>query len=226
MRQSPKPLARPVVLLQGCLDSGYSTAAIEEELRKVAREPKIVTIGFLDCGTFDECRRKVVAKVELEHPSRDRLRTVEVDAVGMSMGGLVARYAARPAPDLKQLRLVRLFTIATPHRGAAAAAWPTLSPLAHDMHPDSDFLRQVNQPPVASGYTIFPYVWLGDEIVGAENAAPLGMNPWWLAGPPLVSPHFGAMRDRRIIADIARRLRQERSYARWPAAPLPAAQIP
>jgi hypothetical protein len=64
-------------------------------------------------------------------------------------------------------------------------------------------------------------VRLGDIIVGAPNAAPEGLTPRWLPGEPLQDSHIGAMLDKRIIADVARRLRGEQPLTSDPPQPLP-----
>lgn len=224
MARHTMPLARPVLILGGFADPGYSTTFLEVELRRVISNDQFTTILFVDCTTFDECRRHLIEKVESRFPSSDPRQTTEVDVVAASMGGLVARYAAKAAPGtepLKRLRMARLMTIATPHRGAILANWPTLNSLALQMRPDSEFLRDLNRAPITPNYQIIPYVWTNDNIVGAGNTAPPGMIPWWLPPIPLDSPHIGALRDSRIVADIARRLRNERPYTMQPPAPLP-----
>ena len=228
--------------------------------------------------------------------------------LGLSMGGLVARHAALPREDGRRLNVARLFTIATPHRGARLAdfrlsllpvwdqkvlsmttaspflarldaaeraAWgdggadprhaaPRVEPLdaplrAEDQATDhgaggDDRLADARlahfavagggaeeawtdapvddaaaegddgtaTPAAFRGYRIYPYVRLGDIVVGPENAAPAGQTPWWVHNPPLRSAHLAAAVDDRILADIARRLRGETPFAQDPPAPLPA----
>jgi pimeloyl-ACP methyl ester carboxylesterase len=163
----------------------------------------------------------VIAAVEEVLPSDGPGRTAEVDVIGMSMGGLVARVAAEfDVPGEPQLNIARLFTISSPLRGSRLAnSWIALTPLHRDMRAGSDLLEEINLVPPP--YPIFPYTRLGDWIVGEEFAAPAGEVAWWLDTPPLQMPHFGAMVDRRILADIVRRLRGETPFALEPRAPLP-----
>lgn len=223
MRMDPKPLARPVVFLDAYLDPGYTTQYIRAQVSKVTTHGVLIDVNFLDCGTFDECRRKVIDAVNHKLSMHNPQSTIEVDVIGASMGGLVGRYAAMPAPGGRQLRVARLFTIASPHRGAQSAGPLILAGLASHMRPDSPFIQQINSLPIGRNYELYPYVWLADDIVGAANAAPPGQNPWWLAGLPLQQQHVGSMRDPRIAADIARRLRYEIPYTTFPPAPLPMA---
>ena len=147
-------------------------------------------------------------------PSDDPTRTVEVDVIGYSMGGLVARYAAVPPdPDAdhpRQLVIRRLFTISTPHHGAQLA--PLGSPVssaARKMRHESDFLNRLNDALPDADYDLIPYVRLGDFTVGPAWAAPPGMTPYWVSNRPMQFPHIMSFLDARIRADIVARLRGE-----------------
>jgi pimeloyl-ACP methyl ester carboxylesterase len=147
--------------------------------------------------------------------------TVEVDVIGFSMGGLVARHAARPNSLGKRLNIRRLFTISSPHRGARLASLPTVDQRMIDMRPGSAFLADLNSHLSEADYELLAYTRLGDMIVGPENAAPPGMSPWWVANASFSLAHISAGADPRILADIARRLRNEPPFTTTPASPLP-----
>jgi hypothetical protein len=89
------------------------------------------------------------------------------------------------------------------------------------MCPGSPFLQSLADADHDASYEIYPYVLLGDGIVGQQYAAPPDKSPIWLAGPPLQFAHAASATDTRIIADIARRLRGERAFSSLPTAPLP-----
>jgi hypothetical protein len=224
MRDEPRALERPLLVLGGYLELGLSQAFLKRRFHRLTGDSRIAGVSFLLCSTFDECRRKAIAAVERAFPGPDPLRTTEVDVVGVSMGGLVARYAAlRPEnADACRLCVARLFTISSPHLGADRARLPAVNQLQRDMRADSAFLRRLNRPENAPAFPVFPYVRLGDHTVGAANAAPIGMTPWWVPDVPLQPPHSGAIVDARIIADIARRLRGEAPFTTVPPAPVPA----
>jgi pimeloyl-ACP methyl ester carboxylesterase len=227
MRASPKPLERPLVVLSGFCDPGIAAGHLRGEFRRLTGDQRVVGVSFLFCGDFDACRKSVIDAVERKFPSDDPRWTTEVDVVGVSMGGLVGRYAAVPRnndPNAKRLKIARLFTISSPHRGAAMAGAPALHRLHQDMRQDSPFLRHLAEMESRANvhtYDIFPYVRLGDAIVGAENAAPAGRTPWWVSAQPLQDSHLMAMMDARIIADVARRLRGEEPLTHEPPQPLP-----
>ena len=225
MRATPKPLARPVVVVGGWLDPGLVAHSLAADLRRATGDERIVSVAFPAAFTFQSCRERLIATVERAFGDAEPGSTVEVDVVAVSMGGLVARYAALaptdPAPAPPRLRMARLFTISTPHRGADLAVLPTWDALQIDMRAGSDLLRQLDAALPTARYGVYPYVRLGDVMVGAANTAPPGMTPWWVANQPLTLPHGSAYADPRIVADIARRLRRETPFATNPASPLP-----
>lgn len=201
MRADPKPLARPLLVLGGYADP-LGADFVAGRLRPLVTG-EIETVSFAFADDFDEARDL------LAHAAAGR----EVDVVAISMGGLVARYAA---PHVK---ITRLFTIATPHAGAHLADLPSPDPFMQDMQRDSEFMTRLNATPAT--YELLPYAALGDFVVGAENAAPPGDVPWWTAQAPVAEGHVAAALDPRILADIARRLRGEPAYGTTPRAPLP-----
>ncbi len=226
MEHDPKALPRPVVVLGGWGDVlGLPPAYLAEQLRLATGDDHMISIGFGGRVSFDECRRRVIERIEEAFPSDDPDWTTEVDVVGYSMGGLVARYAASPQPDgdvsLKRLRIARLYTISTPHRGALMAKIAPPGSLAEDMQAGSAFLQHLDEALVSARYPITPYVRLGDAIVGASNTAPHGQTPWWVPRRPYSRSHNDAFKDPRLIADIARRLRGETPYTTGPAEPVP-----
>lgn len=145
------------------------------------------------------------------------------------MGGLVARLAAL-APEarepfgipteLPRLNIARLFTLATPHRGASLAGIVALDAAARDMKPGSPFLRDLDAAePDPRLYEMVCYARLRDAWVGATNTAPPGTNPIWVPTPARNLAHLTVSRDRRILLDIARRLRGEPPLALEPSPP-------
>lgn len=222
MEDQPKALVRPVVVLGGIYDPGIAASHVARKLREIAGEDApIVHLGFLDTGTFDGSADKVVEALNERFPSCDPHQTIDVDVIGFSMGGLVARYASSDeyaAKGRQRLRIVRLFTVSSPHQGANLAWVPTFDARVIDMRRNSAFLARLNAEPI--NYELFAYARLGDLVVGETNAAPTGTTPWWLSKHHGLS-HASAYSDSRILADIARRLRGEMSFSTYPPAPLP-----
>jgi pimeloyl-ACP methyl ester carboxylesterase len=222
MSEDRKPLTRPLVVIGGFLDPGVGAWVLESEFSAVTSDRRIIGVSLAECMSFDDCRRKMVQAVDRAWPTSERSQTVEVDVVGLSMGGVAARYAALPLQEKgRRLKIARLFTISSPHRGAEdAQRLPLLHPLQKSLRPDSTFYAKLEASPC--DYAIIPYVRLGDHVVGTQYSAPKGQSPWWVPddlidGPP----HAGAFLDPRIISDIARRLRGEAPSSINPPAPLP-----
>lgn len=226
MRRQPVKLERPLVVLGGYLDPVGAWWVARDLRQLTGDDDRVLSVQYPFAWSFEACREKVIAAVDARFPSCDPEATVAVDVVGVSMGGLVARYAALPvatgAHPGRRLRVVRLFTLSSPHRGAAwASAIPSVHPVHLDMRTSSEVLRRVDEHLRAAPYEVYPYTQLGDSIVSAANAAPYGASPWWTAPGLNPIPHVGVVLDPRVRADIARRLRGEEPLATEPRAPLP-----
>jgi len=224
MRAEPRELSRPLVIIGAFGDPNLSPPLFKHWFKGVSRDSQIITISVGFCQSFAECRQKVIEAVDKACPTGDPNFTAEVDVVGACLGGLVARHAAAPSEDSsypRRLRIARLFTISTPHNGARLAQLVALTDYHRDLRPNSPFMQRLAQYDADATYELYPYVRLSDEIVGARNASPPGVNPLWLPNPPLTIAHLGAMMDVRILADIARRLRGEEPFTQFPATPLP-----
>lgn len=228
MRDNPVPLERPLVFVGPFLDPGIAEAWAVGHSRKYFTDiENIGGVSFVLWDTFDTCRAKTIDKVDRLFPPEDSdgIETVEVDVIAFSMGGLVARYAALP-PDAergqkRRLKINRLFTIASPHRGANWAPLGILNPLAQDMKPRSDFLARLNEGLNVADYEIFPYTRLGDWIVGEEKTSPPEQEPIWISNRAFEMAHIQAVFDARIQADILARLRGESPLAVSSRSPLP-----
>ena len=228
MRESPLPLERPVVVVHG-LGPPFGSRMVANELRRLTRDRRVVTVSYDYLGTLAAAGRSVVHAVERHFPGNDPNFTREVDVVAISMGGVVARDAAAPpartgAGAGKRLKVARLFTISAPHRGAGlATAMPALLGRPQlDLRAGSSYLRDLERREADPlPYELVPYARLGDLIVGPRNAAPRGMTPIWVPNLLLEGAHLSAFSDPRILADIARRLRGEQPFATDPPEPLP-----
>ena len=218
MGSEPRRLERPVVVIGGYMDPNVSTTYLTSRIKALTGDDRVVgvVVGFY--GSFEECREKVIQAVDESFPNSNPDETKEVDVIGASLGGLVARYAAATSLDERRprrLKIARLFSISSPHQGARMAGGLTLNEIQADMRPGSDFLKHVAKCDAEAQYEVYPYVCRGDWIVGEEHAAPPGVKPIWLTGSPwhLIDGHRGSWHDARIIADIGRRLRGEEAFS-------------
>ena len=90
------PLPRPVIVIGGFVDPGFTATHVASYVREETGEQRVLAVhpGWL-LG-FDDAAEMVVDAVEKHFPSDDPDETVEVDVIGISMGGLTARHAGAP----------------------------------------------------------------------------------------------------------------------------------
>ena len=216
MEEFPRPLERPVLVLAGWRSPHLITALLETRLCKATsgREQDFMSISYPLSASIDAIAERVVTKVQERWPSEEKGVTIEVDVVAFSMGGLVARLAALPPSEeeARRLNIRRLFTLATPHRGAKLASAIAPDAAARDMRPGSDLLERLDHALEAADYDLLCYAHLNDRMVGATKSSPPGIDPIWVNGTIALS-HFTITLDRRIRADLARRLRGENPLA-------------
>ncbi len=215
MRANPAGLERPVIVLAGYRSPMPIASGLAETICTLtgADRERVADLSYIWSGTIEGPAQKAVALVEERFPSDDPEWTTEVDVVAISMGGLVARLAAadpsmRAEPGGKRLRIRTLYSLASPHRGATLAEWIRLDRAARDMRPGSDFLARLDDAFAERSYEVVAYAVLRDGWVGAKHASPIGMDPIWVSGRLVLSHHLVSF-NRRIQADLARRLRGE-----------------
>lgn len=222
MESEPKALDRPVVVIG-------SYRGPDPIVSSMTRRLGALTSGraddFVRVPTwFDDEMDEVVARVLAVTADRvgvnaEGTETLEVDVVGLSMGGVVARAAALPGEGRPRLKIRRLFTIASPHRGADLSEKLAPDNAAKAMRPGSAFLAGLDAGYPDREYDLFAYGVLNDGVVGVVNTAPPGELPIWTRGK-FWGSHLVVNDNHRILADIALRLRGETPIA-TPGEPLP-----
>lgn len=228
LRADPKPLARPVVVIAGYRASGLLLRPIVQRIKSATvgeHHSKILPLAFPSNPPFPEIIRRTIDAVQARFPADDPERTAEVDVIGVSMGGIIARAAAappRPAePPRKQLRINRLFTFASPHRGASLAGKIAIDDNARALRAGSGLLAHLDHHLDHAPYELVCYTRLDDWMVGATNTAPPGREPIWVDNPTPGMSHFLITADPRLLADLLRRLRDEEPLATHPDQPPP-----
>ena len=212
MAQHPAEARRPLVVLGGWGDFVWGMGATAETLLATLDGPHAeaaVVQNHAFFGSFDANREKLIAAVDAAYPTDDPAKTVPVDVVGFSMGGLVARYAAMPedrrGEPARRLNVVRLFTVshAAP-RGAdgvdVAAGGARARHAARQRLPRPARHRPARARLRAGRLRPQPG---HDRRLAAGGAEGTELNwvpsPWWQRG------HADAKKDPRILGDIARR---------------------
>jgi len=221
---NPKPLKRPLVIVGGFADPGFAAFMLSRDFQAYTHDDRVIGVPLGLSVSEEEFRRRIIDCVDRAFPTSDPAMTTEVDVVGYSMGGLAARDAALFPTHGRRLRIGRLFTISSPHRGAVCTGRIPFNivTLQKQMTPGSAFLNSINNAADPNAiYPVYPYVCLGDDEVGAINAAPPGQGVWWVSRPMFFDPHDWAFMDPRIRADIVRRLRDEQPLTSDPPMPLP-----
>ncbi|MHC5055704.1 MAG: lipase family alpha/beta hydrolase [Planctomycetota bacterium] len=140
-----------------------------------------------------------------------------IDVVAYSMGGLVARVAARQG----SVRIRTLFALATPNRGLPLARLMPWDVQMRDMHPGSEFIAGLDDTAPAPRDTIC-YSMRRDIIVPAGRAHIEGATHVVVsraARRPL-SAHRQILVDERVIYDIIRRLLSHDASPTGPSAPV------
>ncbi|MFI1811993.1 lipase family alpha/beta hydrolase [Streptomyces sp. NPDC020422] len=157
---------RPVVLLHGFVDNHSVFLLLRRALARHGRD----CVESLDYSPLT-CDLRTAAELLGRRVAELQARTghAEVDLVGHSLGGLIARYyVQRLGGDARVRTLVML---GTPHSGTRFVPLADAHPLVRQMRPGSEVLRELAGP--APGIrTRFVSFWsdLDQVMVPAETA--------------------------------------------------------
>ncbi|MCX4982929.1 triacylglycerol lipase [Streptomyces sp. NBC_00572] len=135
------PGRRPVVLLHGFVDNRSVFVLLRRSLVRSGR-------GCVESLNYSPLTCDLRAAAELLGRRVDEIRArtghAEVDIVGHSLGGLIARYyVQRLGGDTKVRTLV---TLGTPHSGTSIAPLADAHPLVRQMRPGSEVLQELAGP--------------------------------------------------------------------------------
>lgn len=215
MRAHPVGLARPLLVLDGWHSPGVPAYGLGYRLMRAtgAARADVMAVSYPWCFSLQAAGRFVRRAVQ-----RRGWAGREIDVVGVSMGGILARGLAADSlgAGCDWFRPVRMFTLVSPHRGARLAEVCTIDPASRQLRCGSAALAAIDGCHAGRTYDLTCYALLRDWMVGATRTAPEGMEPLWVdpvtAGARALS-HFASIYDARIIADVARRLRGETPLA-------------
>ncbi|MEV7531217.1 alpha/beta fold hydrolase [Streptomyces hydrogenans] len=132
---------RPVVLLHGFVDNRSVFLLLRRTLARHGRD-QVSSLNYspltCDLRTAAEALGRRIDAV------LDRTGRTEVDLVGHSLGGLIARYYVQRLGGDARVRT--LVTLGTPHAGTAVAPLADAHPVVRQMRPGSEVLRELAAP--------------------------------------------------------------------------------
>ncbi|WP_149184965.1 triacylglycerol lipase [Streptomyces sp. TRM49041] len=138
---APRGARPPVLLLHGLSDNRSVFVLLRRALaRDGTRHVEALNHSPLTCDLRAAARRLA------RHVEDVCARTgrQEVDLVGHSLGGLVARYYVQRLSGDRRVRTV--ITLGTPHTGTSAVPLADVHPLIRQMRPGSGVLRELAAP--------------------------------------------------------------------------------
>ncbi len=221
MRAAPVTLARPVVVLGGYRTPWLTGERLAARIASLTsgRRGDFLAVAYASSHSVEDAAARAKRAIERWQDARGANGASAAfdrgfDVVGVSMGGIVGRLLAAGGVPVR-----RLFTLGTPHRGALMAGRVAPDPAARAMRRGSALLASLDGALAGGALEIVPYARVYDGMVGATNAAPVGMHPLWRRGPRWLA-HLTITRDDAFTLDIARRLRGEAPIA-TPGGPAP-----
>jgi hypothetical protein len=218
MRADPVVLPRPVLVLGGYHTWAPVPLALARTLcdHTSQRPNDVFCVAFPLDTSIASAAIRTGQRVMHAMGSREN----EMDAVGISMGGVVARVAH--ADESVPVRLARLFTLASPHSGALRADAIRVDQASRDLRAGSEVLRGLDELRSRGRDVpeLYCYAQLGDRVVGAMRSAPAGHPLFW-TGPTRFASHFSTSHNPWFLCDISRRLRGEEPLFSAPHNPPP-----
>ena len=154
---------RPVILLHGLFHNRAVWFLMKQRLEQCGFP--VVTVNLPPFEMVETLARKIAETVEETLVTYD---AEQVDIVGHSMGGLLARYYIEFMGGDK--RVSHCVLLGTPNAGSKLAPF-ALSPMGRDLMPGSDFLTELNAAPLSpkvNYLTIFSHH--DNLVIPAESA--------------------------------------------------------
>jgi len=215
MRVEPVQLERPVVVIDGWTAFG-GASIIKRELINLTDGEQDLVIKYsypLIFSTLESNARKIVKRIEERWPSDDPEWTTEVDVVGYSMGGIIARVAAesprKSGKPRKRLKVKHMFTIAAPHKGTGWwIGWLPVDQMSWAVSLwGRNYRKWLDERLAEADYELYCYGQGNDWIVDGNFEA-VG-HPEFKARGQIILSHLSSYGNYRHLGDIAARLRGE-----------------
>lgn len=156
---------RPVLLLHGLFHNRAVWFLMKQRLEQCGFT--VVTVNLPSFAMVETLARKIAEAVEETLVTYD---VEQVDIVGHSMGGLLARYYIEFLDGDK--RVNHCILLGTPNAGSKLAPF-ALTPMGRDLMPGSDFLTELNAAPISSKVRYISIFSRHDNLVIPAESAEL-----------------------------------------------------
>ncbi|MFJ8634444.1 lipase family alpha/beta hydrolase [Streptomyces sp. NPDC093568] len=139
--QLPTEAKPPVVLLHGFIDNRSVFVLLRRSLAQHGRH-QVESLNYSPLT----CDIRTAAELLGRHIEGicERTGSRQVDIVGHSLGGLIARYYAQRLGG--DLRVRTLVTLGTPHSGTRVVPLANAHPIVRQMRPGSSILDELSRP--------------------------------------------------------------------------------
>jgi hypothetical protein len=139
--QLPTESKPPVVLLHGFIDNRSVFVLLRRSLAQHGRH-QVESLNYSPLT----CDIRTAAELLGRHIEEicERTGSSQVDIVGHSLGGLIARYYAQRLGG--DLRVRTLVTLGTPHSGTRVVPLANAHPIVRQMRPGSALLEELTRP--------------------------------------------------------------------------------
>ncbi|MHC3468303.1 lipase family alpha/beta hydrolase [Streptomyces sp. 7R007] len=137
----PTEAKPPVVLLHGFIDNRSVFVLLRRSLAQHGRQ-QIESLNYSPLT----CDIRTAAELLGRHIEEicERTGSRQVDVVGHSLGGLIARYYVQCLGG--DLRVRTLVTLGTPHAGTRVVPLANAHPIVRQMRPGSEVLEELSRP--------------------------------------------------------------------------------
>ncbi|MET8244798.1 alpha/beta fold hydrolase [Streptomyces sp. NPDC005202] len=139
--QLPTEAKPPVVLLHGFIDNRSVFVLLRRSLAQNGRQ-RVESLNYSPLT----CDIRTAAELLGRHIEEicERTGSEQVDVVGHSLGGLIARYYVQRLGG--DLRVRTLVTLGTPHSGTRVAPLANAHPIVRQMRPGSEVIEELARP--------------------------------------------------------------------------------
>ncbi|RPF35708.1 triacylglycerol lipase [Streptomyces sp. TLI_185] len=139
--QLPTGTNPPVVLLHGFIDNRSVFVLLRRSLAQHGRQ-QVESLNYSPLT----CDIRTAAELLSRHIEEicERTGSRQIDIVGHSLGGLIARYYVQRLGG--DIRVRTLVTLGTPHSGTRVVPLANAHPIVRQMRPGSELLEELTRP--------------------------------------------------------------------------------